>query len=100
VSALHKLRKALGEAWTIGSNHERPTMETLNQWREVLSERNIADQKVRTAEEILRSIVSDVEAMRKSGQHWFGPFPDSTGEGLIYWPNLGILCDEAREVIK
>ena len=52
------------------------------------------------AEKLLQSIVADVEAMRRSGQHWFGPFPDSTDEGLVYWPNLGILCDQAREMLN
>lgn len=51
------------------------------------------------AEKLLRSFVNDIEAMQRSGQYWFGPFADSTDEGLIYWPNLGILSDKARELL-
>lgn len=53
---------------------------------------------MRTANQILQSIIADVEAMRTEGQYWFGPF-DESDTGKVYWPNLGILMDEAKSGI-
>lgn len=88
----------------------------------------------RTAEEVLRSLVADIEAMQalnrpgeliyemgysndKSNDHmpkdFFGPFKSYVdhdehepgmvdgGDGIsIEWPNLRILLDEAKEILK
>jgi hypothetical protein len=74
---------------------------------------------VRTAREILKSIVADVEGMkadapedimRDSGsedkEHWFGPFELGENDQESYtgfsvqWPNLGILIEEAKKCVK
>ena len=58
---------------------------------------------MRTVEQILASIVADVEAMHYEvdGDHKFGPFEEwnqvvDTGVSVT-WPNLGILIEEAKE---
>jgi hypothetical protein len=73
---------------------------------------------MKTAEQILREIVDSVEALaietpyndltRDGGEdyhgHWFGWFEAShTAEDYreaIQWPNLGLLIEEAKEVLK
>jgi hypothetical protein len=66
-------------------------------------------------EKVLREIVIDVESMRNAPpvdfqylpkeekEHWFGPFSNGDGESdtsLIQWPNLGILVNQAKELLK
>ena len=75
---------------------------------------------MKTAEEILKAIVGDVEAMRceppfdigqlgipEENEHWFGGFSESecydgdydSPMARIQWPNLGILIAEAKELL-
>ena len=58
----------------------------------------------RTAEEILRSIVADVEAMRVGTTSEFVGFGGSINHKDytvdIDWPNLAILIDEAKQILK
>lgn len=77
----------------------------------------------RTATEILKSLVADVEAMRTppietnelidnpeyEPENWFGGFDVSAEndwesgiqpEVHIEWPNLAILIDEAKEALR
>lgn len=70
---------------------------------------------MKTAREILRAIVADVEAMKSEmpdtlerleipgeSEHWFGPFEEGCRDSedysgyTIQWPNLGILIEEAK----
>lgn len=61
----------------------------------------------RTPEEILRSIIVDVEGMQSpNGEDWFGGFSQSYDEWVcdgdsthIEWPNLRILIDEAKTAL-
>jgi len=67
----------------------------------------------------LRALVGDIEAMRceppydfkqlgvpEENEHWFGGFGnvgfegDSSEEMSFQWPNLGILADEAKALLK
>ena len=62
---------------------------------------------MRTAEEVLRDIVTDVNAMKcendgLNDQQAFGPF-DGYRDGadlIIEWPNLDLLVKEAEHVLK
>lgn len=74
---------------------------------------------MRTAEEILESIVADVEAMQTDSapyemdrignpeeeDYWFGWFENGWRDSESYmgyaiqWPNLGILLKEAKEYL-
>lgn len=68
-------------------------------------------------EKILRSIVTDVEAMKAEApheikqmglseeeKHWFGGFSSIAGspdeELAFQWPNLGILIEEAKQILE
>lgn len=62
---------------------------------------------MKTATEVLRSLVADIEAMKaKQQEHWFGGFEswyedhDATGVVYVQWPNLGILLEEAEQALK
>jgi hypothetical protein len=70
---------------------------------------------MRTAEEVLRSIIADVEAMSctkpyacegDSSEAWFGSFnggqidPFDPGSTCIEWPNLRLLIDEAKNLLN
>lgn len=64
-----------------------------------------------TAKELLRSLISDVEAMRcqaprcfecmspEDQEHWFGPF-ENVFDGHFQWPNLGILIEKAKQQLR
>ena len=69
---------------------------------------------MKTPAQILRELVTDIDAMRSRAprgvelesdtEHWFGGFEVSaTDEGgggeYVEWPNLSILAKEAREVL-
>ena len=73
--------------------------------------------KTKTCRDVLQSLVADIEAMYQGQQEiieggdreeFFGPFQwakDSDGNLIeanteISWPNLAILLEEAREVLK
>jgi hypothetical protein len=45
----------------------------------------------------LASLIETVESVQRSGQYWFGPFRDSTDDGLVYWPEIGTIAQQARE---
>ena len=72
----------------------------------------------RTAEQVLSSLVADIESMRAKPpedfsicdeadrQHWFGPFETwgissahQEGRASVQWPNLGLLLEEARTAL-
>lgn len=72
---------------------------------------------MRTAEQILRSIIANVDAMRTeapfdvrndapdNADHWFGGFEetgldDFEDEPKFRWPNLGVLIEEAEKVLN
>ena len=44
-----KLKNALIDAWEIGSAHERPTMDQLNRWRELINTEDSTDKEAMEA---------------------------------------------------
>lgn len=67
---------------------------------------------MRTAEEILKSLIADIEAMQHRAnvenceidEYFFGPFSESSYDDdygcSVEWPNLAILLQEAKGYFK
>lgn len=61
---------------------------------------------MRSATEILKSLVVDIDEMRAGGKSsfLFGPFGSAyqrdDGMTIIEWPNIAILAREARQLLE